>query len=463
MTGTANGGPGTGPARATRALPLLAALGLLPGGWACGGDGPAGPGERGVPTEVAVVAGDGVAAPAGTVVPEGPTVAVRNGAGEPVSGVEVDFEVVRGGGRVDPSTATTDGSGRAGTIWVLGVEPGSDQALKASIGGGLSTRIEATAAAPAAGEIHQGREGYTAWLVGDLPLILSAPHGGDLRPAEIPNRGYGVTVKDLRTLELALAIQEAVEARTGGRPHLVYTRLHRTKLDANRKIEEAAQGQPAAERAWHEYHAYLEAAGAQAERGFGAGLVLDVHGHGHDIPRIELGYLLDDDELALSDATLGSGGYAGSTSIRDLVDRSPATFPELLRGSSSLGGLLNARGVSVVPGPATPHPGDAPYFSGGYITRRHGSAEGGAVSAIQLEHHWPGLRDTEPAREAYASKLTEALAEYFSTHFGRELGPEPTSAPAPFTSLLSRNRAPGPPRGTAASGGSPSPSAPPRR
>ena len=102
--------------------------------------------------------------------------------------------------------------------------------------------------------VYYGREKYVEYYAGDLPIILSAPHGGRLTPDEIPDRTYGTTVTDDNTYELTKTVMETMVARFGGRPHVILCRLKRTKLDANRDSVEAAQDDKYALRAWQEYH-----------------------------------------------------------------------------------------------------------------------------------------------------------------------------------------------------------------
>jgi len=195
----------------------------------------------------------------------------------------------------------------------------------------------------------------------------------------------------------------------GAAPHLVISRLDRSKLDPNRSIEEAAQDDPFAEHAWQEYHAYVDTARALVARDYGSGLYLDIHGHGHPVDRVELGYLLSAEELGRSDEELASGSLAAESSVRALVASSGASLTEVVRGEQSLGALLQARGVRAVPSPSEPDPAGEPYFTGGYSTRRHGSRDGGTVSGIQLEHHFDGLRDTPENRTTYAGVLASAV------------------------------------------------------
>ena len=279
------------------------------------------------------------------------------------------------------------------------------------------------------GQTFQGRKGYAEYIPGDLPLILSAGHGGNLCPNEIPDRTYGTigrcssTGSDTNTLPLTTTIRSIFLELTGHAPHIVLLRLARPKLDANRTIVEAAQGSSFAENAWSEYHGFIDAAKDTISKEFGFGLYLDMHGHGHDVPRIELGYLLTKTDLQTSSLDLPY--MVNKSSVKTLSEVSIAsnpattTFTDIIRGPSSLGTLLEARGVRAVPSSPDPAPtGNEAFFSGGYSTRRHGSRDGGVIDGVQFEHHYPGLRDTSSHRLSYANKLVEVLVVFLETHYG---------------------------------------------
>ena len=265
---------------------------------------------------------------------------------------------------------------------------------------------------------YLGRRGYVEYIPGELPVILSAPHGGRVGVPEIPNRQNGTLVGDQNTLQLTEAVREALIELTGFAPHVVLVHLDRAKLDANREIEEAAEGNPFAERAWLEYHDFIRSARtAIATRG--EGLYLDMHGHGHLIPRVEVGYLLTREDLNRSDLSVSALRYVLQSSIRELGRDSPIPFADLLRGATSFGGLLQAEGIPAVPSPAYPMPGQDPYFSGGYSIREHGSlVDTELVSGIQLEHHFVGLRDTEANQRAYAVILARVIRAFMLEHVG---------------------------------------------
>jgi hypothetical protein len=273
-----------------------------------------------------------------------------------------------------------------------------------------------------AGQFYAGRHGYVEYQAGNLPIVLGAPHGGGLTPSEIPDRTWGTTGRDSRTQELARSFATAIHELTGRYAHIVINRLHRSKLDANREIGEAAQGNLLAQDAWADWHMFIEAAKDTILAQYGHGLYIDLHGHGHDIQRLELGYLLSRSELELTDQEMIDQDLASESSIRALSQSTSASFPALLRGTNSLGTLLQSRGYASVPSQWIQDPGGAPYFTGGYNTRRHGSSDGGLISSIQIECNWQGVRDSEANREAFAAALVSALDIYFETHLGITLG-----------------------------------------
>src|SRR5436309_5991656 len=106
------------------------------------------------------------------------------------------------------------------------------------------------------GKSYFGRNRYIEYLAGDLPFILSAPHGGRERPEELPDREQGTFAFDTNTRELVRAAAGELHERTGHWPHVIICRIHRRKLDCNREIVEAAAGNALAEQAWKEYQGF---------------------------------------------------------------------------------------------------------------------------------------------------------------------------------------------------------------
>jgi len=335
-----------------------------------------------------------------------------DGTGVAVSGSTVTWRSANAG------VATVDGQGRA-----VAVATGTTTVTATSGGASSSASLEVWAPAPVTtyrtGTSYFGRQSYVEYIPGELAVVLSAPHGGSLTPAEIPDRTWGTTVTDTNTRETILAVRTAFLERTGKAPHVVISHLRRTKLDPNREIAEAAQGNPFAENAWNEFQAYIEAASATVTRTYGSGFYIDLHGHGHAIARAELGYMLSSAQLNRTDAELNVQGVAAQSSIRALAASSPLPFAQLLRGSTSLGGLMQKEGVRSVPSPGDPSPGGNDYYTGGYNTGRHGSLQPGrTVSGVQIELQFPGIRDSAANRQAFGEALARALEAYMSEHFG---------------------------------------------
>jgi hypothetical protein len=262
-----------------------------------------------------------------------------------------------------------------------------------------------------AGTTCFGTSQWTESVAGDYPVIISVPHGGQVTPASIPDRTSGTTVTDTNTIELGRALALAIAMRTGRQPHLVISHLRRTKLDANREVVEATGGNALAQTAWTEYHAFIEQAATRVVSASGRGLYVDLHGHGHAIQRLELGYLLAASSLNLSDAQLNGGAFASQSSLRLALPHTNLTFADLLRGPQSLGGLLGSA-QPAVPSPAMPSPGSDPYFDGGYSTERHTAR----LPGVQIETNFSGVRDSGATRAAAADRMAAAIVSFLQQH-----------------------------------------------
>ena len=262
---------------------------------------------------------------------------------------------------------------------------------------------------------------YIEILPGDMPLVISIPHGGYLLPYEIPERPCTNCAKhqDTLTIEIGLAIRNEIFKKTGLYPYVIINNLHRTRLDPNRNIAEAADGNKNSELAWTEFQGSIDSANAQVMKRFGKGLYIDLHGHRHAIERCEIGYLLSNEELQLEDDLLNSESIAEYSSIRNLIRHNvhSSSYSELVRGKYSMGTLLEEKGYPSVPSLNHPSPKpEEPYFSGGYNTARHGSSSGGTIDGIQIELE-EALRFDGRRREQLAVDLASVLVEFLKIHY----------------------------------------------
>ncbi len=288
------------------------------------------------------------------------------------------------------------------------------------------------------GQSYFGRNNYIEYIAGNAPVILTAPHGGALAPSTIADRtaaacgGTATTVTDANTVELARAMQQRFFARFGTYPHVVISHLSRRKLDPNRVQPEAACGNDEAAVALDEWHAFIESAKSAVLKTTGKGWYMDMHGHGHAVQRLELGYLLTDAQLNFSDATLdASTVYESAASMRTVSLLSPLTFSALLRGVSSLGTLYANTGFPAIPSATDPRPNGADYFDGGDNTRRHtcggsatafGGVTGGNICGVQIETNFTGVRDNAANRDRFGDATAIVLEEYLRVHWGIRLG-----------------------------------------
>jgi hypothetical protein len=269
-----------------------------------------------------------------------------------------------------------------------------------------------------------GAKQYIEYQVGTLPFVIAVAHGGDLEPANIPNRTCNnpVYTVDAFTIETALEIKQRLFAMTGCYPHLIISHLKRNKLDANRNLQEGACGNEEAIQAWQEFHNFIATARNTANQQFNNNtLFVDLHGHGNEIQRIELGYLLYDNELALPDNTLNTSQYVNFSSIKNLVANNinNYTHAQLLRGPFSFGTLLSKSNYPTVPSQDIPFPGtNTNYFSGGYITANHTSYRADVqINGFQMELNFSGIRNTSANRASFANAFAKTVVEFMNTHF----------------------------------------------
>merc|ERR1712216_935794 len=240
---------------------------------------------------------------------------------------------------------------------------------------------------------HMGKQGnlrarkirihrYVEYSPGNTNLVFTVPHDGQTKPASIPTRQNGcrdvvggvcnypssedcqkpflckaLIFSDSNTHDFAKRSRAAFTKRTGLVPHLIVSRLHRSKLDPNRAIEDAAQGSPDAEAAYREFHATIRRVQKTMAT---SGLLLDFHGQRHGQNSTELGYV-----YRKSDINEGNLPTEGVSSVSSLLTRTGLSPQQLLSGPESLGALWEEAGYMAIPSPRQPSPGKDKYYRGG--------------------------------------------------------------------------------------------------
>lgn len=199
--------------------------------------------------------------------------------------------------------------------------------------------------------IDTSKSGDVVYLAGNLPLIISVPHGGERVPSDIPDRkGFcdGMVINrnnDVKTIELAYDIINAIREKTHGKyPHVIINTLSRTQIDQNRGW--GVDCNPITGRggqAWKDFHEHFigDVAVPEVLKTNHTGLFIDLHGkpdnYGADIM---VGYNLTATDLSNPDSKLNTSAkaYAEKSSIRFLSKKLHAEtdFAGLLRGKSSI-------------------------------------------------------------------------------------------------------------------------------
>lgn len=277
-------------------------------------------------------------------------------------------------------------------------------------------------------QVNFGVNNYTEYHQGTLPIVISVPHGGSLIPSSIPDRTCNnpTTVTDSYTILLAKQIDSSLFVLTGKHPHLIFCNLKRSKIDCNREIVEGACGNAEAITAWNEFHNFITTAQAAAQTQYPQkGFYIDLHGHGHSIQQLELGYLYNATQLGYSDTDLNTTYNTGLSSIKNLVaaNVNGYTNAQMLRGNFAFGTLLANAGFPAVPSLQTPSPGTNPYFDGGYNTANYTCHTAGNVAnGVQIECN-SGVRSSYANRKAFADSLASVLLNYFLIHENLDLRP----------------------------------------
>ncbi len=272
---------------------------------------------------------------------------------------------------------------------------------------------------------------------GTVNIILSVPHGGNEKPSNITDRIDGCkdandncvynknstcatndcdarTSIDSYTKSIANSVYDDLCDLLGNndKPYFVFNKLHRSKLDVNREVDLGAQGDAQAILAYDTYHDYIiEAKNESGPRG----IIFDFHGQSHPPNYMELGYLITKTDLNNEDYD------TSSSSIKALVAACNVTGEDILVGPLSFGELLQDEGKDAVPSETNPKPtpGES-FYSGGHITKIHGSRDGGQYDAIQLEmpnEERLSAYTNSAGRAAYAEKIANAIYNYYQEFY----------------------------------------------
>ena len=266
---------------------------------------------------------------------------------------------------------------------------------------------------------------YTIFKTGNIPLLIIAPHGGDLKPQWLDDRNCenSKIVQDRYTLEIALQIEQELNT-LGFQPFLVLSKMHRIKIDLNRSLETALCKDKSAMPLWMVFHNQIDIFQNEISSSYGRGLIIDLHGQSHPEERIELGYLLNGSMLR--DLEQNATDYSNQVSIKNLISNHPnqTSFQQLLVGENSLGTLLSEQDFAAVPSQSDQAPLESQlFFSGGHNTINYGSRDSGTIDAIQVELNRVGLRAESDDRQRFANVFSNVIIDYLTVHYSDAFTP----------------------------------------
>lgn len=274
--------------------------------------------------------------------------------------------------------------------------------------------VECRDRAYVSGVSYFGANDYIEYISGDLPLVFVAPHGGVLTPEGMPilhdHIGDGGSLEGMRITGDAVG-----DMTGGGRPHMIINHIASNRMIAVGTQDYAAGDHADARQAWEDFHRFILDAKEEVMLGWGKGHYFEFHTNGWPEYWINIGVGVSAKYLNGSDEVLRK--RASFSTVRYLVEGEEADFLEILRGPTSLGGLLETRGYLVVPSPDIPRPGEGGFFYAGWNTWEHGSSYGGTIDATHIETHWQYINNGAENREAYSRDLGEAILVFMDTHY----------------------------------------------
>jgi hypothetical protein len=170
---------------------------------------------------------------------------------------------------------------------------------------------------------------------------------------------------------------------------------------------------------WNNYHSYIDTCITLITATYPLCLFIDLHGHGHTIQRLELGFLVSGAELRDTASIHGT-----TSSLNNLLKYNTLlSINDLLSGPAAFGSLMSDRLFPAVPSfhDAAPEI-DESYFAGGYNTRFYCSDAYPGVFGWQTETNYTGVRDNAGNRVLFAKAFLQSVMQFFTDSAGMNTG-----------------------------------------
>lgn len=251
-------------------------------------------------------------------------------------------------------------------------------------------------------EVRTVTESMVTYVRGDIPVLLTVPHGGGEKPAEIrsprsASKGYKPrateifsTLNDEDTYKLAFRLAGELRKKTGKPPYIVAANFDRGYIDVNRNsgllgpagvpYENHAYDDPAGAGYYDAYHEKIREFVEEIKSRFkGGGLLFDLHSS-----------ILQDKRIVVGMVTYDPADFQryfrrGHVAVDHLLER--FGFDPLYHPTT---GFISALHNRPLPGGLNSEVLPKDRFeraspSGGYTVITYGSNRPGGIDAFQLE------------------------------------------------------------------------------
>lgn len=205
---------------------------------------------------------------------------------------------------------------------------------------------------------------YLTASTGNRNIIITTPHGGGVKPYNIKTRTTGQRLRDTYTRRLS----EKIVGLFIEKPYYVSADIHRSKVDLNRSLEEATDGDRRAQIVWYDWNDTINSYKSDIVNVFGTGLLADIHSHNNN-DAFHLGYNIS----ATDYLRLKNNHKLYTPSTLDSFTRWNSIY-DMVFGEDSISNSIELSGYKVY----TPRPGET-FFNGGYNIENFSDFHTGAI------------------------------------------------------------------------------------
>lgn len=216
---------------------------------------------------------------------------------------------------------------------------------------------------------------YIQFQKGNIPLIISIPHGGTVKIDSIPNRKNGIRGIDKATIQLGRDLIAQIEQifcekdHDSNTPYYVISKVHRAQIDFNREEKKAYQKESEiAARIYSLYHKKLREYISGSIKKFGRAILIDIHG-----------YETNNRPKGFRDVDI----VLGTNNLKSIYSK---RRPKKKNWDKNIRGRIIERlgdlGVPIAPGLSRRR---EYVLKGGFITQTYGASEIENCQALQME------------------------------------------------------------------------------